>query len=107
MKNSVRRRVTVGFVLLVIFLMNERMQASPLWGELKPGGYAVGFRTLFVRDLARPALAGRADKGEGAAQGHGRQMQIGIWYPARRAQRQARMWLGEYVRLMARELDFS
>ncbi|MBF5045894.1 hypothetical protein FGE12_26020 [Aggregicoccus sp. 17bor-14] len=43
----------------------------PLWGALVPGRYGVGFRSLALRDPARP-LPG----GAGA-----RPLQVGLWYP--------------------------
>src|SRR5215203_1180057 len=71
---------------------------SPLWGDLRPGPYAVGYRTLFAYDAARPPLDGAASPG--------RQMQINVWYPARRS-RGARMRFGDYVALLVRGIDFS
>jgi hypothetical protein len=90
-------------LLICLATVSPASRALPLWGDLKPGSYAVGFRTLFVRDLARPALGSE----KGAAAGQGRQMQIGVWYPAARALRSARMRWAEYAHLLAQELDFA
>ena len=63
-----------------------------LWGPLKPGPRAVGFRVVNARDSSRP-LAG--------AKG-GRPIQISLWYPAA-AGRDTPMTYGDYVGLAASE----
>jgi len=77
---------------------------SPLWGQLEAGPHAVGFRQLLLRDVSRPALA--REDGARAASGRGRQMQIALWYPARRSA-QPPMRYGEYIDRLGQELDFG
>lgn len=83
------------------------MSASPLWGDLKPGRHAVGYRTIFARDLSRPSIAA-PNRMPGSA-GSGRQMQINVWYPAdaATARRFAPMRFEEYARLLLQETDFA
>jgi hypothetical protein len=98
-----RRSHTPALILLALALAlgGEPAIASPLWGELKPGPHAVGYRTVFTYDLSRPPLDGA---GEAAP---GRQMQINVWYPARARRGQQTMPFGRYVGLLFREVDFA
>lgn len=72
--------VLVGMMLA---LATAARATSPLWGDLQPGPYAVGVRTIRAADDTRPALP--ADQQARAIAGaHGRPMQITVWYPAER-----------------------
>lgn len=67
---------------------------SPLWGALVPGRHAVGFRTLALRDPARP-LPGTKE---------GRPLQVALWYPAARPAPGTRpLRYGDYVGVSAGE----
>jgi dienelactone hydrolase len=66
---------------------------SPLWGTLSPGPHAVGFRTLALRDAARP-LPGSKE---------GRPLQVSLWYPATPAPKAQALRYGDYVGLSGRE----
>jgi dienelactone hydrolase len=98
----------LSFIALCLFgLVDVRLEASPLWGNLKPGPYAVGYKTLFTYDLARPPLANPAGAGASSSRTQGRQMQISIWYPAKTLKRSSQMRFEEYVFLQSSELNFG
>jgi hypothetical protein len=64
----------------------------PLWGDLEPGRYAVGFASRTLRDLSRPRLDGATpDLGPG-----GRTVRLYLWYPAR-VRTGARLRFGDYL----------
>jgi dienelactone hydrolase len=67
--------------------------AAPLlWGDLKPGQFAVGFKTLYLRDKSRPWLLGHA----GSKADPGRPIRISIWYPSASASSGVPMRYGDY-----------
>lgn len=75
---------------------------SPLWGQLEPGPYAVGFRQIEGYDHSRlhrlPVdLTGALADGERA-----RPIRISVWYPAEPADR-APLTLGDYITLLGAE----
>ena len=99
----------IAFIAGALFgLTSTQATAFPLWGELKPGLYAVGYRTIFTRDLSRPALVdNKTSNGSQIASGNsaGRQMQISIWYPAKIGRRPSYLRFEEYVFMLASEMD--
>lgn len=84
-----------------------RLQASTLWGDLKPGGYRVGFKTIFTYDLSRPSIDVESRTVKSSSRG--RQMQINIWYPAVAAagRKLALMRFEEYASLLLQEVNFA
>jgi Platelet-activating factor acetylhydrolase, isoform II len=97
-----RVSVSCAFILATLTFFVARGQAFPLWGNLKPGPYSVGYKTLLTYDLSRPAIPQI-----GSPEAPGRQMQISVWYPARLQERPSYLRFDEYVVLQSRELDFS
>ncbi len=89
-------------VFLLLFIQSGLFAGErPFWGDLKPGPYGVGFRTVFEYDPARPYKRkldydGNLYQGERA-----RPMQISFWYPASGSG--ARMRFEDYVVLTASE----
>ncbi len=102
----VRLLLALWLVIAPLAAPHAMPAASPLWGDLQPGKYAVGFKTLFAGDLARPVLP--VPEGEDGEKGNaeGRQMLIGVWYPTN-IRRGARMRLAEYAHLLEQELNFT
>src|SRR5260370_33046363 len=72
---------------------------SQFWGELKPGKYAVGFRSLYQLDVARSYDADYPAPG-GAPVKKPRPLFLGIWYPAA-AQHDAAMVYRDYFRAVS------
>jgi len=75
---------------------------SPLWGQLAPGPYAVGFRQIERYDHSRvfrpPVdLAGKAVTGE-----RSRPLRISVWYPADPSA-EPPLTLGDYITLIGAE----
>lgn len=75
-------------------------QESPLWGDLEPGPYAVGFRVHEVVDPSRgyrPPVdwLGRPVGGETA-----RPVHVRLWYPAVRTDGTRPILFGEYLELV-------
>jgi dienelactone hydrolase len=98
----------IGFLtVLALGLLTPQLQASTLWGNLQPGPYSVGYKTIFTFDLSRPAITRDALGRERIPVRRGRQMQISVWYPTSRARHQSFIRFEEYVYLLSQELDFA
>ena len=79
----------------------------PLWGNLRPGPYGVGFALRSQYDYSRvfrPEVRfdGKRNEGETA-----RPVQILVWYPASVRAGAKRLQYRDYVHLRARELSFE
>lgn len=72
-------------------------QSSTLWGDLKPGPYAVGFRVVNTNDSSR-----RVERLQSA-----RPLQISVWYPAHRSEHHPTLHYKDYFLLSASELKFE
>lgn len=104
------RRIPCVYCLTLAFLLlglsGSQLQASPLWRNLEPGPYRVGYKTILTNDLSRPSITRDAAGKEIHPASPGRQMQIGVWYPTKTSSRSF-MPFEEYVYLLAQELEFS
>ncbi len=75
---------------------------SPLWGDLDPGRYEVGFKVLFLFDDTRSF----ATAGAGSSSYAGRPVRILLWYPARPSDKTA-MTFGDVIRLSSGDRRFT
>jgi hypothetical protein len=75
----------------------EASSLSPLWGDLAPGRYRVGFRTLFRFDASRTWRGTRDYRGTFSPDLNGRPVQVNVWYPAAAAGSKRQMRFGDYV----------
>ncbi len=66
-------RIYCLLCLLLGLQIKSHTQAAPAWGGLKPGPYAVGFKTIDTADYSRSY---------GVENPNSRPMQLNIWYPA-------------------------
>ncbi|MBW3555260.1 MAG: dienelactone hydrolase family protein [Gemmatimonadetes bacterium] len=57
-------------------------QEHPIWGELEPGPFAVGFHVAYDRDHSRPEWPERTLDGSPETRPIARHIQIARWYPA-------------------------
>ena len=57
-------------------------QAPPLWGKIKPGPYAVGFRTIEKYDYSRTFQPAKDYFGNPVPGQTARPIQVCYWYPA-------------------------
>ena len=75
----------IYLLLFFIFAPNVFSQSYPLWGELKPGDYQVGFTSIWEFDYSRryPVASGN-DSSDKAKKMIPRPILINIWYPAER-----------------------
>jgi dienelactone hydrolase len=88
--------------IAAVLLLTAPPARSPLWGDLEPGPYAVGFRQIPRYDYSRvhrPAvdLEGRPRPGERA-----RPIRVSVWYPAERSSAAPLTW-GDYAAMVAGE----
>ncbi len=97
-------RLALVAVLVLLAIPTRAGTAPRLWGDLQPGEFAVGFRTLFVRDTSRPAVADLDGRGIDPTGTLGRQIRLHIWYPARPTKRTA-LTLGDYAALLGDDLE--
>ncbi|HEX6732315.1 MAG TPA: acyl-CoA thioester hydrolase/BAAT C-terminal domain-containing protein [Pyrinomonadaceae bacterium] len=107
MISLLRKSLLISSAVLTIVILFSQLHASPLWGELEPGPYRVGYKTVLTHDLSRPAITVDADGRKINSLHPGRQMQIGVWYPATKSTRSRSMLFEEYVYLLKQELEFA
>lgn len=82
----------------------RQAEQFPLWGELKPGSYTVGFRVLYRLDRSRvwdttPDSLSRSE--------FTRPIRISLWYPAQRAVSGRAMLYDDYVHFKAPNSYFA
>jgi len=90
--------LVTNLLISLLFLGSDvPAQTPPLWGDLKAGPHAVGFKTIEKYDYSRTIrqkkdLDGNIRDGERA-----RPIQICIWYPAKGTEYESKMVYGEYL----------
>ena len=106
---KVLERSTTTFALLFLLFVQRSLLAEtfPLWGELEPGPYTVGFKVVSRYDYSRTYkpkydYEGRLQSGEPS-----RPIQISIWYPAKKTGDSVQMLYEEYVYLIVKEESFG
>lgn len=80
-----RRCVVVLFLAATLspgFSPAANAQDSPLWGDLEPGPYRVGFQVLYRLDGTRSYFSQPIDQDGTASPIQGRPLRIMVWYPA-------------------------
>ena len=81
--------------------MHQGAAPSMLWGSLRPGPYAVGYRAEWARDLSRTwRLTPRAGV-RFMPDSVGRPVRVTVWYPAAAGTRSVLMRFGDYTRVEA------
>ena len=93
-------------VLILGFQANLMAQAPVLWDDLKPGEYAIGFKTIEKYDFSRTFRSKYDYFGEAIPGENARPIQICIWYPAQKSENDQYMILGEYTFPMPDNQDF-
>lgn len=81
--------------------------APPLWGDLEPGPYGVGFRSEWLLDHGRSY---RAEFDDGSSYGEGkaaRPLLVNVWYPAVSDSSLPRMRHVEYLDIASSEPDLA
>ncbi|MFH1891775.1 MAG: hypothetical protein ABIK83_03735 [Candidatus Zixiibacteriota bacterium] len=88
-----------GIVFVSAFMLATSLYAnqSPMWGNLEPGQYAIGFKTVEEYDYSRTFRTKRDYFGQPREGERARPIQICIWYPAVGAADDMTMVYGEYA----------
>ena len=89
----------MNFLLIFVFGFQTNLvaQTPPLWGDLKPGQYAAGFKTIEKYDHSRTFRSRYDYFGEAIEGDNARPIQICIWYPAKKVDDGSDLVLGEYL----------
>ncbi len=87
----------IAFPLLLMFSINILAQTPSLWGELEPGPYAIGFKTVEKYDYSRVFRVKNDYYGKPLSGERARPIQICIWYPAKATDKASAMTYGEYA----------
>ncbi|MCP4706318.1 MAG: hypothetical protein GY865_17105 [candidate division Zixibacteria bacterium] len=99
-------KTTLLLILIISFQANIQAQPSPVWGDLKPGEYAAGFKTIERYDYSRTFRSHYGYFGEAIPGENSRPIQICIWYPAQKTENAVSMVLGEYAFPFPEDMDF-
>jgi dienelactone hydrolase len=67
---------------------------SPLWADLQPGRFQVGFKHIYVFDSSRGWTKTRDHSGKYSPDRNGRPLRISVWFPAEGGRR---MTFGDYI----------
>jgi tetratricopeptide (TPR) repeat protein len=97
-------------ILFGIILALTRQSFSdsyPLWGNLKPGPNAVGFKVKLQYDHSRTFRTKKNFEGKPQTGPRARPIQTLVWYPAKKSSNSKPMIFEEYVNLLANELNFD
>jgi hypothetical protein len=70
---------------------------SPVWGDLQPGAYRAGFKSVFRYDDSRTWRSTRSYSGAFSPDIDGRPIQISVWYPANPGPSVKKMTFADYV----------
>ncbi|UCE25794.1 MAG: hypothetical protein JSU74_07070 [Candidatus Zixiibacteriota bacterium] len=97
-----RTKQTIYQVIFTLVLLSLPIRAavgaaSPLWGELEPGPYAVGFENVEKYDYSRVYRDKYDYDGNIRSEEVARPIQIYIWYPASAEAETPSMVYGEYA----------
>lgn len=102
------RRITAPFLCALVLATSGLMPARarqvsrpPLWGELSPGPYAVGFRAVYAFDRSRTWRVTRGYEKGFSPDPDGRPIRVSVWYPATVSPGSERMRYEDYITLPA------
>lgn len=105
--------LALAFGLVLLGCKESAKQPEPsarLYPEdLMFGNYQVGYKTLWTYDITRPAVPYADWKGRlyPTKETEGRQFQINVWYPSTEISNERRLTLGDYTRLLFRQINFE
>jgi tetratricopeptide (TPR) repeat protein len=102
------KKIILMALFLVSFLYQQSFAEVPkLWGNLKPGPYAVGFKVKLQYDYSRTFQPKYDFEGKPKAGPRARPIQTLIWYPTNEKSGDAHLFYRDYVVLRANELKFD
>jgi tetratricopeptide (TPR) repeat protein len=100
------RLVASLFVLVSILAVPTLAQTPPVWGNLEPGPFTVGFSTIEHYDYSRTLLPAKDYFGEPIEGVTARPIQACYWYPSAPATDPTPMVYGEYAFPYPENADF-
>lgn len=103
--NAIIRTAVVCTSMVIAGTAVPSAYSSALWGNLRPGPYQIGFKTVLTYDESRAPVAD--DVGRGKSVTRGRQIQISLWYPAQAARGALPVTFGKYIDLLGQDLEFK
>ena len=93
---------------IILTLARQSFSGSyPLWGNLKPGPNAVGFKVKLHYDYSRTFRTKNNFEGKVQSGPRARPIQTLVWYPAKKSSNSKPMIFEEYANLVANELNFD
>src|SRR5262245_4600957 len=95
------------FWIFLFLTRNSFSDSYPLWGNLKPGPNAIGFKIKFQYDYSRTFRAKNDFEGKPQTGPRARPIQTLILYPAKKSSDSKPMIYEEYVQLRGNELNFD
>jgi dienelactone hydrolase len=84
--------MTMRNLILCVLAVTSPLAASTLWGDLKPGPHAVGFKAFPLRDATRTTRPA-TEAGD-----RSQTLMVSVWYPAQRVAGAAPMTFDDYGR---------
>jgi len=78
---QIKKLVFFLFLAISVFSPSVIAASPPLWGNLEPGPYKVGFKLLNTVDYSRSSFVKFGNKSNLQSQARGRQIRIYLWYP--------------------------
>jgi len=105
-KSLICLKTVLLLIMAICFQTNLLAQTSPLWGDLQPGQYDVGFKTVEKYDYSRTFRSRYGYFGEIIQGENARAIQICLWYPAEKTADAIKLVLAEYAFPMPDDPDF-
>ncbi len=84
------------FVLILLLSVSGLAQSSPLFGNLQPGPFPIGFKVINISDSSRLVRPKQDYFGNPASSDRTRQLYVHLWYPAKLG-KAAPMTFADYV----------
>lgn len=104
---TIKRTAASIFLIVALFGINLRAQNSPLWGNLKPGSYPVGFKVIYKYDYSR-SWEPRNNLDEQLTPNiNARPLRISVWYPAQKQSKFRKALYGDYVFYKTADKNFA
>jgi dienelactone hydrolase len=95
------------FLIAATALSSVNGQKSPLWNELKPGAYWVGFQVIYKFDYSRTWKPKNDLEEKSKSGSNGRPVRISVWYPAQKNSAARNAFYRDYVFYKTADKDFA
>ena len=102
------KKIGILFSCFIFYFTHQAFSEVPrLWGNLKPGPHAVGFKVKLQYDYSRTFQPKYDFEGKPKSGPRARPIQTLIWYPAQAKAGDEQLVYRDYVYLIANELNFD